>query len=416
MSVSAEIIAVGTELLLGQILNSNAQFLSRELASLGINVYHQSVVGDNIERIGEQLTAALSRSEVIVLCGGLGPTEDDCTREGVATALGLPLILDAKAQDCLTGQFNGRPMTENNLRQAFVPEGATVLQNPRGTAPGLFIQHLGCLVFLLPGPPRELTHMFTNEVVPMLRRYGYVEDSICSRTLHMAGIGESSLATVIGDLIFAQTDPTIALYSRLGEVDVRLTTKAADVKTARERIFDVEQEIVSRLGEYIFAYDGQSLAGALGEVLIAQSHTLGVAESCTGGLLGHLITEVAGSSAYFLGGAVCYSNAAKREFLAVSDETLMQYGAVSEECAREMLLGAICRLDSSVGIAVTGIAGPDGGSEKKPVGTVCLAYGSVERHQSVRLLLRGERAAVKERAAREGMRRLLLWLKENEPR
>jgi nicotinamide-nucleotide amidase len=416
MSISAEIIAVGTELLLGQILNSNAQFLSREFAGLGIDVYRQSTVGDNRGRIAAEVKAAMARADLLVLCGGLGPTEDDCTREGVAEALELPLVLDPVARAQLEEQFAGRPMTANNLRQATAPSGSVILPNPRGTAPGIFIDHGGKLIFLLPGPPRELTHMFTNEVVPILRSRGVIEGSIFSRTLHMAGIGESTLAATIADLIDAQTDPTIALYSRLGEVDVRLTTKAAESQYAKSRIDSLEREIMSRVGEHVFAYDDMTLAGALGTLLREKGHTLSVAESCTGGLIGHMITGEPGSSSYFLGGLTCYSNDAKRELLSVSDRTLKEFGAVSEECAAEMLAGVVCCFGSSVGIAVTGVAGPDGGTERKPVGTVCLAYGSASSHRTVTVHLRGERAAVKERAAKEAMRRLLLWLKEDEPR
>lgn len=412
MSFTAEIITVGTELLLGQILNSNAQYLSHQFAALGIDVYRQSTVGDNSSRIAHDVRTAMSRADIVVLCGGLGPTEDDCTREGVAEALGLPLILDPIAKALLEEQFAGRTMTENNLRQATAPQGAVILPNPRGTAPGLFIDHDGKLIFLLPGPPRELTHMFANEVIPILRSNGAVQGSIFSRTLHLAGIGESSLAATIADLIDAQTDPTIALYSRLGEVDVRLTTKALESKSGLSKIGALEQEIISRVGEYVFAYDQVSMAGALGQALLGKSHTLSLAESCTGGLIGHMITGEPGSSAYFLGGITCYSNQAKRELLSVSDETLRRFGAVSEECAAEMLAGAVCCFGSSVGIAVTGIAGPGGGTVTKPVGTVCLAYGSAANYQTTTLHLRGERSAVKERAAKEAMRRLLLWLKE----
>lgn len=414
MPFTAEIIAVGTELLLGQILNTNAQFLSREFAALGIDVYRQSTVGDNPGRISGEVAAALSRADIVVLCGGLGPTEDDCTREGVAAALGRSLVLNPHAKALLEEQFAGRPMTQNNLRQAMAPEGGVILKNPRGTAPGIFAEYQGKLIFLLPGPPRELTHMFTNEVVPVLHNRGLTDGSLFSRTIHLAGIGESSLAAAISDLIDAQTDPTIALYSRLGEVDVRLTTKVAESRMASQRIDALEQEIIARVGEYVFGFDGTTLAGALGNALRERGHSLSVAESCTGGLLGHMITGEAGSSAYFLGGVTCYSNQAKRELLSVSEDTLARFGAVSEECAREMLRGVVCCFGSSVGISVTGIAGPDGGTPQKPVGTVCLAYGTPEALESARVHLRGERAAVKERAAKEALRRLLIWLKEDE--
>lgn len=383
---------------------------------MGIDVYRQSVVGDNRVRIAAEVKAALSRADIVILCGGLGPTEDDCTREGVALSLGLELSEDREALAQLLEQFSGRTMTPNNLRQAMAPQGAVILKNPRGTAPGIFVEHNGKLVFLLPGPPRELTHMFANEVVPILRSRGAVDGRIFSRTLHLSGLGESSLATAIADLIDTQTDPTIALYSRLGEVDARLTTKAATEYLARQRIDSLEREILTRVGGYVYGFDGMTLAGALGQALRERGHTLSVAESCTGGLVGHMITGEAGSSAYFLGGVTCYANEAKRELLAVTDDTLRRFGAVSEECASEMLAGVIRCFGSSVGIAVTGIAGPSGGSDEKPVGTVCLAYGSAQQRCTAKIHLRGERAAVKERAAKEAIRRLLTWMNEDEPR
>lgn len=411
---TAEIICVGTELLLGQILNTNAEFLSRQLAELGINLYYQTVVGDNAERLTNTIHTALKRADILLLCGGLGPTEDDLTRETTAAALNRKLLLHPEAEATLRQQFAGRSMPLNNLRQAHVPEGGEILPNPRGTAPGIMVRaDGGQLVFLLPGPPRELRPMFTEQVVPRLIQSKLVKGQFFSTTLRCGGIGESDIAERLSDLIDNQTTPSIALYSRIGEVDVRLTVAADSKEQADDLIAPLKKEISNRLQHNIISDDGSTISGALGKVLRERGLTLSLAESCTGGLVGNLITNEAGASNYFMGSVVCYSNASKMQLLGVQEETIKSFGAVSEQCAGEMLKGVQTLFNTSAAIAVTGIAGPGGGSEQKPVGTVFVgvAYGDV--HKVIRLqLMRGEREAVKERAAKEALRHLLNLLRE----
>lgn len=411
--VKAEIISVGTELLLGQIVNTNAQFLAQQMAELGLALYFQTVVGDNESRLQESLHRALERAQVVILTGGLGPTEDDITREAVAHYLERELVFSLEVAERLDSQFAGREMPANNLRQAYLPSGGIMLPNPHGTAPGIMLETELCqFVFLLPGPPREMQAMFRDYVVPHLRAKGLLQGQVCSWTLHFVGIGESKVAQILEDLIRTQTVPTIALYSRLGEVDVRLTAYAASAALAELIIAPVRSLVIDRLKEHYYGENECTLPKAVGLALETAASKLSLAESCTGGLVGHLITSEPGSSNYFLGSMVCYSNEAKVEVLGVSRETLQKYGAVSEQCAREMLSGAMRLGQATVGLAITGIAGPEGGSDLKPVGTVWLAIGCNSRVQTVKLTLRGDRAAIKERAARLALGHLLNMLRQ----
>jgi len=411
--VRAEIVTVGTELLLGEILNTNAQFLSLQLAELGLALFHQTVVGDNEARLEEVLRQALLRAEVVILTGGLGPTEDDLTRETVAKVLGRELVASPEAMGALRRIFAGREMPENNLRQVYVPKGGVLMQNQYGTAPGIIMkQSDGRLVILLPGPPREMQPMFRDSVVPYLRGQGLIKGRIFSRVLHFVGVGESKVAEVLSDLISDQSIPSIALYSRVGEVDVRLAAHAGSTEAAENLFAPLQKEIVTRLGQYFYGVDECTLAQAVGAELLRKKDRLVVAESCTGGLIGHLLTAVSGSSAYFLGTLVCYSNSLKMALLGVDQATIEGCGAVSEECAREMLRGAMRLTDATVGLAVTGIAGPSGGTEEKPVGTVWLAVGYDSLVWTVRLRLSGDREAIKERAARRALGEVLRIMRE----
>jgi len=411
--VKAEIISVGTELLLGQIVNTNAQFLAQQMAELGLALYFQTVVGDNELRIQSTLQQALGRAQVVILTGGLGPTEDDITREAVTKALGRELVFTPEIAQHLDSLFAGRDMPANNLRQAYLPSGGEILPNPHGTAPGIMLNTgQEQYVFLLPGPPREMQPMFSDYVVPHLRNQGLVQGQMCSCTLHFVGIGESKVAQILEDLISQQTVPTIALYSRLGEVDVRLTAYVSSAAQAELVLAPMRSLVEERLKEYYYGENECTLPRAVGLALLAAKHRLSLAESCTGGLVGHLITSESGSSSYFLGSMVCYANDAKVEILGVSAKTLHEYGAVSEECVREMLAGAMRLGGSTIGMAVTGIAGPEGGSSLKPVGTVWLALGSKAQVQTMKLTLRGDRGAIKERAARLALGHLLNFLRQ----
>lgn len=378
--VKAELVFVGTELLLGEILNTNAQFLSQQLALLGIDLHYQHVVGDNVDRLAGVLRQALSRCDIVITSGGLGPTMDDLTREVAAEVTGHPLQLDPRLQAELAAWFaqRGRAMAENNLRQAMVPEGATVLDNDRGTAPGLVIPAgEGKEIIVLPGPPVELRPMFQQQVVPHLtRRMGLRPVSMVSRTLRFVDIGESTLEDKLKDLIAQQADPSIAPYAKLAEVHLRLATKAADPDEGLARIAPVEAEIRRRLGPHIYGTDETSLEAAVGQLLRDRSLKLTAAESCTGGLIAKRVTDVAGSSDYFSFGFTTYSNEAKMKMLGVPADLLAANGAVSEPVARAMAAGALAEAGADIAVAVSGVAGPGGGTPEKPVGTVCFGLAT----------------------------------------
>ena len=413
--MKAELIFVGTELLLGEILNTNAQYLSEQLALLGIDVYYQQTVGDNEERLAGVFRQALSRSDVIITSGGLGPTMDDITREVAAAVTGRPLALDEPLLEELKAWFaqRGRTMAENNARQLMVPAGATVLKNDRGTAPGLIIHaDGGKAIILLPGPPNELRPMFERQVIPHLTgKMGGRPLSLITRTLRFIDIGESSLEDALKDLILAQHDPSIAPYAKTGEVHLRLATKAVDTAEGLARIAPVEAEIRARVGQHLYATDLISLEAAVGHLLKERGMTVALAESCTGGLLGKRITDVPGSSAWFGIGFTTYSYAAKERFLGVPADLLAQHGAVSEAVAEAMAAGALERSGADVALAISGIAGPDGGTPEKPVGTVCfgLAARGGERFSRT-LQLWGSRQDVRDRSATAALAMLRRYL------
>lgn len=414
--MNAELVFVGTELLLGEILNSNAQYLSQRLAELGIDCYYQVTVGDNAERLAGVLRQALGRADVVITTGGLGPTMDDLTKETVAEVLGLPMQLHEPSLRHIEEVFArlGRPMAENNRKQAMNPAGGLVLENRHGTAPGVAIPiPAGAdpprqAVIVLPGPPREMQPMFEQGAVPfLLRMLGEKATTLVARTLRFVGIGESDLETRIRDLIEAQSDPFIAPYAKLGEVHLRLSTKARTREEGLARIAPVEAAIRQRVGGFCYGVDDRPLEAVVGDRLAERGWTVAVAESCTGGLLAKRLTDVPGSSAYFLAGLVTYSNEAKRALLGVPEETLRAFGAVSDETALAMARGVRERTGCTVGVAITGIAGPGGATAEKPVGTVHIAVegpkGSwVRRYQfPVR-----DRDNVRQRSAQEALNRL----------
>ncbi len=407
----AEIISVGTELLMGEIVDTNAAYMSQRLAILGIDVHRRHTLGDNLDRLAEQVRDSLSRADFVILCGGLGPTEDDLTRDGVALAVGRPLVVFPDVEKWLRELFEARgyTFTPNNLRQATAPEGAALLDNEVGTAPGFVVDEDGRLIIALPGPPNELYRMWEKQVEPILRaRVTEAEGGvgIFSRVLRCTDIGESLVAHELKDLIVGQTDPTIALYASPGEVKVRLATKAIDEAAAEERFAPTEQEIRSRLGACIFGIDDESMEVVIGKLLRERGATLAVAESCTGGLVGHRITNVPGSSDYFLADIVAYSNAIKMSILAVPEDVLIREGAVSEECARAMCDGVRRRTGATYGLATTGIAGPGGGTPEKPAGTVFLAVGSPQGIVTLGFVWPSSRAIFKDRVAQTALNML----------
>ena len=380
--MTAEIICVGTELLLGNIVNTNAAFLSEKLAYLGINCYFQTVVGDNRDRLLSVINTALSRADILIFSGGLGPTEDDLTKETVAEALGKKLIRDKKAEQEIADYFalRGRIPTDNNWKQADVIEGCEILYNKNGTAPGIFVSEGEKTVILLPGPPLELKSMFTDSVMPKLQqKCGQV---FYSQTVKIVGPGESSVETQILDMLDTQDNPTIAPYAKTGEVHLRVTARAKDEKEAREKTAPVVEELYRRFGNAVYTTDAdETLEMALTKLLMKKKYTMTTAESCTGGMIAARMVNAPGVSAVLKSGFITYANEAKEELLGVSHDTLEKYGAVSRETAKEMAEGAVKAAHTDAAVAVTGIAGPDGGTKEKPVGLVYIGVnvrGNVE--------------------------------------
>lgn len=381
--MNAEILCVGTEILLGDIVNTNAAFLARELAACGIGCYHQSVVGDNPERLESALALALSRADMVITTGGLGPTYDDLTKETVAAYFGRKMLLHEASLAFMTQLFARlhRPMTENNRKQAMMPEGACVFPNDRGTAPGLAVEGNGKTVIMLPGPPGEMTAMFHQHVRPYLEKRS--QTVFYSRTIHFFGIGESALEAELRDYMASHENPTIAPYAKEGEVQLRVTASAATQQEADAITAPVVKEICARFPEYVYGVDVQSLQNALVQLLLQKQKTIATAESCTGGLVSKRITEVAGVSAVFGCGVCTYANEQKMQLLGVSDQTLQQHGAVSPECAREMAKGVRKLSGADIGLSVTGIAGPGGATENKPVGLVYIAVSTASFGEEV---------------------------------
>lgn len=395
--MTVEFICVGTELLLGNIVNTNAAFLAEKCAEIGLSCYYQTVVGDNRERLLQTVKTAIERSDIILLSGGLGPTGDDLTKETVAEALGLSLEEDKESHRLIAEYFARRGITptENNWKQALVPKGAKAIENKNGTAPGIAIEKDGRHIILMPGPPNELKPMFLDSVVPYLRALD--EAVIASVTVKVAGIGESRAETMVSDLIETQDNPTIAPYAKTGEVHFRVTARAESDKQAQELIAPMVEELKKRFGNHVYTTDVEvTLEKAVADMLLARGMTMTAAESCTGGLLAARMINVPGVSAVFKAGFVTYANEAKHKLIGVREETLSQFGAVSRETAEEMAAGAANAAEAEVAVAITGIAGPDGGTKEKPVGLVyigCYVQGRVwikEYHFS------GSRAKIRE--------------------
>ena len=396
-----ELLSVGTELLMGSIVNTNAQFLAERCARLGVSVFCQTVVGDNPGRLREAVDTAVSRSDMVILTGGLGPTEDDLTKEICAQAFGWPLVEDGHTRERIQGFFKNsiyKVIPENNWKQAMIPQGALVLDNDNGTAPGLIMEKDGKRLILLPGPPNEMIPLFNNQVEPYLRklRPGF----LVTRMVKVCGVGESQVEDMLLDLIDGQSNPTIATYAKTGEVHVRVTASASDEETGDKLIKPVVKEIKKRLGRAVYSVrEEETLEMTLVRLLKKHELTVATAESCTGGLVASRIVNVSGASDVFKEGFVTYSNKAKRKHLDVSKGTLKMYGAVSSQTAREMAIGGAFATDSDVCVSVTGIAGPDGGTEEKPVGLVYMACCFKDKVTVEKYQFKGNRDKVREHAA-----------------
>jgi nicotinamide-nucleotide amidase len=397
---TAEIIAVGSELLTPFRTDTNSLWLTERLNSVGVEVKLKTIVGDDDARLEETVRDALKRSGVVLLTGGLGPTEDDITRKIAARALGRRLLLDEKVLDDIKAKFLrwGRQMPEINARQAMVMEGAEVLPNPNGSAPGLYLEHDGRVVALLPGPPREMKPMFEGLVLPRLaERSGGVR--VVRRVLRVAGLGESAVDERIAPVYTQYKNPQTTILFNSTEIEIHLTAQAKTEAEAELLLDGLAGQIEERLGDSVFAFRGEKMEEVVGLRLAVGGFTLATAESCTGGLVAHRLTEVPGSSTYFMEGVVTYSNEAKTRLLGVPAELIGAHGAVSAEVAEAMAVGVKRRAETDFGLSVTGIAGPGGGSEEKPVGLVYVALADDAHTEHKRALLPGDRHLIRWRAS-----------------
>lgn len=384
--MTVELISVGTEILLGNIVNTNAAYLAEKCAAFGLSCYHQSVVGDNEQRLEDAIRLALSRSDIVILGGGLGPTKDDLTKEITAKVFGKELYEDAHTKARIMEYFSrvhSGSVTENNWKQALVPEGARVIDNHNGTAPGLILEADGKTAILLPGPPNEMKPMFDRDIAPYLN--SLQPEGIYSKMVKICSVGESRVETMILDLLEQQSNPTIAPYAKTGEVHLRVTARAAGEEQAEALMKPVMDELFQRFGDKIFTTrEDVTLEEAVVELLKEKNFTLTTAESCTGGLLAGRIMNVAGASSVYCEGYITYADAAKEKLLGVNKSTLESYGAVSRETAHEMAEGAAKAANADAAVSVTGIAGPGGGTEDKPVGLVyigCYVRGRVRTEE-----------------------------------
>lgn len=409
--MKAELIAVGTEILLGDIVNTDAQVISQGLSELGIDVYYQTVVGDNPERLKQVIEQAKSRADIIITTGGLGPTLDDLTKETLAQVFGKKLVLHEESLAHIRRFFAeiGKEMTQNNEKQAWLPEGCVPLHNDWGTAPGCAFEADGTHVIMLPGPPRECEPMFRYRAMPYL--YPLAGGCIVSHNIRVFGLGESAMEEILHDMMAEMTNPTIAPYAKTSECFARVTAKADTPEQAEQMLAPVVSQIVDILGEYVYGVDADSLEQVVGQLLLEKGMTLSVAESCTGGLLSKRITDLPGASAYYKGGVCSYANEVKIHLLGVSEQTLDTLGAVSPEVAEQMAAGVARCMDTDIGVGITGIAGPDGGSAQKPVGLVYISVWSREKQQTREIRVSLGRDRVRNHAASTALdmiRRMLL--------
>ncbi|MFX0549802.1 competence/damage-inducible protein A [Hathewaya histolytica] len=397
--MKAEILCVGTEILLGDILNTNAQYLSKRLAEIGIDVYHETVVGDNPKRLEEAYKIAFNRADIVISTGGLGPTKDDLTKEIGSKFFNKALVLHEESMKKLEEHFSKtkRVMSENNKKQAYMPEGSIVLPNNNGTAPGCIIEDGKKILVLMPGPPREMKGMFEEGVVPYLQSIS--KEVLYSKVLRVLGVGESSAEYMISDIIENQTNPTIAPYAKEGEMIFRITAKATNEEKARELIVPMEKAVRDVLRDNIYGEGDTSIEEVVSKLLLDRQLTLAIAESCTGGMVASKIAECAGISKVFKEGLVTYTEEAKEKRLGVKRETLDKYGVVSAEVAKEMAEGVAKTSGTDIGISTTGVAGPGGGSEEKPVGLVYIAIYYRGKCISKELNLNGNRNVIRNRAS-----------------
>jgi nicotinamide-nucleotide amidase len=395
--MKAEIITVGTEIMVGSILNTNARYLSKKLVEIGIEPLYHTSVDDNEERLKDVIKLALNRADIIITTGGLGPTQDDLTKEVIADALGLKLIKDAEVETALEDRFISlnRPMTDNNRKQAFKPEGSEFIKNENGTAPGIYIKTDNKKIVMLPGPPKELIPMFENTVIDLIKE----NYAIIIKSINTIGIGESNLEVKLKSLDIYEENFDIATYAKDGSVEIKIIARGTDSKEVEMKLKDKISKIEAKIGKYIYGYDNISIAEVLIETLKSKNKIMSICESCTGGKISSQITSIPGASKVFDRCIVTYSNNAKIEELSVNPDTLQEYGAVSKETAYEMAKGLLEKTKSDIAISITGIAGPDGGSEEKPVGLVFMCIMDRENHKVLDYIFTGDRAIIQDRAA-----------------
>ena len=393
--MKVEIIAVGTEVLMGDIVNTNAQYIARMLSMLGLGTYYHSAVGDNAQRLKEMFQVGFQRADIIITTGGLGPTKDDLTKEVAADFFKKEMVLDQNTLDNIESFFKklGRPLTENNKKQAYFPKGSDIIPNPNGTAPGCIVEDNGKILIMLPGPPREMKPMFQNSITPYLSKYA--AGILVSTIIRMFGIGESSMEQLIEDIIQNQSNPTIAPYAKEGELILRLTAWGQKEQEAIDVMKPVKEELYKRLGKYIYGEGEKSLHVLVCEALVENGLSISVAESCTGGMISDTLIEFPGISQVFKEGHITYSNEAKIKYLDVKQETLDTYGAVSPQTAEEMAIGVRKTAGADIGVATTGIAGPGGGSKEKPVGLVYIGLSIGEKTYTYKLNITGDRQKVR---------------------
>lgn len=407
----AEIVFTGTELLLGQILNTHAQCLGQELTGMGIQVVRHTTVGDDWDELTGVIREALGRADLVITTGGLGPTSDDLTMHAVADVLGLPLVINETVRSWIEEYFNkrGQSVPENIFRQAYFPEGAAILPNAAGTAPGCIIEKESRMVVVLPGPPRELIPMFADHVVPFLSKKLARNTVLRFRVLRVTGVAEYAVQERLHGL-GEWGNPRIGYIAKPGEVYIRIAAEGRDAAEAERLVAEMAAEITRRLGEYVFAFDEEKIEETVVKLLVDAGYTVAFAESCTGGLVSARLTDVPGSSACFKGGVVAYANAVKERVLGVPAAVLEQQGAVSPETAVAMAEGIKRRLQTDIGVGITGIAGPTGGTAQKPVGLVYIAVVFPEETRVKEFNFPGRRFAVRQGAANAALKMLRAFL------
>ena len=403
-----EIISTGTELLLGQIINTNTPFLSQRLNNLGFDVLYHSTVGDNKMRMKQVISNALDRANIIITSGGLGPTQGDITKEVTAELLNRTLSLDEDSAHSIKMFFDKRQvdMPESNLRQAMMPAGAIIIKNECGTAPGVIIEHDSNTIIHLPGPPHELEWMFEHAVVPYLNKRFALQGVIISKILHTYGIDESFLEEKIKSFIISQCNPTIALLASKGEVIIRLTAKSDTKSNAEQLIAGLEEQLRQHIADYIWGLDNDTIEANIGKILTQKQLTLALAESCTGGLITSRITDISGSSNYLMGSIVCYTNKIKTDFIDVPLQIIIDHGAVSHQTASLLATNIRQKFTATLGMGITGIAGPDGATPTKPVGTVFIAIDGPLGIQCKKYTFSGQRTDIKYRISQAALHML----------